>query len=89
MHEPTIRCNDVHCYSCMEDETGPAYIVCGECGHRYRTARELRKAYRRMLWRVGRRSQFLDKMPLRQILVLWVKTRAKTVWTCQHCGHDF
>lgn len=103
-HEPTFDCNDVHCYSCNEDEDGPAYIACGECGHLYRTAGELRRAYRREFYRIARKPlprpvhrlddelfAGIDAEPIALWRVWWamLTIRAKHIYFCQHCIHDF
>lgn len=100
-HEPTPDCSDVHCYSCDEDEDGPAYIICAQCGHLYRTAGELRRAYRRQFYRMARKppefsftqeeSRAIDPgpIPLRRVLWELATIRAKHIHFCQHCTHDF
>lgn len=82
-HEPSDACVG-HCYWHDVDEPGPGYIRCYECGHLYRTARELRRAYRRQSftvprcevpwWRIGWRALFI---------------RADKIVFCQECIHDF
>lgn len=89
-HEPTFECNDVHCYSCNEDEDGYAYIICRECGHRYRSAGELRRVYRRQFLRTSRQSWFDMKPPPRwRVWWIAVTIRARNIYFCQHCIHDF
>lgn len=83
-HEPTDACADVHCYSCHLDESGAGYIVCLECGHIYRTARDLRRAYRR---EVLRRPGFGAPRWWRIWRALTV--RASRITFCQECIHDF
>jgi len=59
------------CHSCSRQETpvGRWYSICGECGHVYRSRRELRREYRRGLfeclvqeWRDIRRSGVADEL---------------------------
>lgn len=92
-HEPTAACNDTHCYSCHVDEQGTGYIRCLECGHIYRTARELRRLYRRELIRLHRRrspSPFDFPEPsTRQVIWMALTARASNITFCQHCIHDF
>lgn len=83
-HEPDEACHRMHCYSCGVDEPDGGYITCGECFHVYRTAGELRRAYRRRAlslpvydvprWRIWRHA---------------LTIRAKKIYFCQHCTHDF
>ncbi|GAA4439665.1 hypothetical protein [Phytohabitans houttuyneae] len=87
VHEPGIpACEPAnHCFSCQRDEPAVrAYVVCGECGHVYRTARELRRACRREFayllradwprapWR-GSQPAFVDSRPalIRRWLRSW------------------
>jgi|SRR5882757_234552 len=83
-HEPSWRCDDLHCYSHNVDELriGRPYRVCGECFHVYPTRYALRRDYRRG----GRRVYWEDvKTPLLPPPALWVamgmkpqgKTRAR------------
>jgi hypothetical protein len=45
-HEASAACGDMHCYWHHVDEPAAgAYKACGECGHVYRTAGELREAW--------------------------------------------
>lgn len=83
-HEPTEECLSVHCYSHMVDEEGSAYIGCYECGHLYRTAGALRRAYRREVLRLpGHGIPFWWR--------LWraLTIRASQITFCQQCIHDF
>lgn len=100
-HDPTDECADIHCYSHHVDEPGDsAYIVCGECFHAYRTARELRRAYRRGYWQAtsrpptglggglfGRNDEWGPSLWVRVWRVLTI--RAKNISFCQECIHDF
>lgn len=83
-HEPTDACIGIHCHSHMVDEEGIGYIFCGECGHVYRTAGQLRRAYRRGVMQ-GRRYG----IPLRLCLWRALTVRAKQIFFCQECIHDF
>lgn len=83
-HQPTAQCEDVHCYSHHVDEpTDKVYIACGECYHVYRTAGELRRAYRRASWQISKTEPLLKR--LRRILTI----RVRDIYFCQHCIHDF
>lgn len=83
-HEPTDACIDVHCHWHNVDELGTGYITCGECGHLYRTARDLRRAYRReVLSRPG------FGISLRWRLWRAMTIRARRIYFCQECIHDF
>jgi hypothetical protein len=53
-HEVEDSCAEVHCYGHDRDEPGKAWLVCGECFHRYRSPGELRRRYRREAWRAHR-----------------------------------
>lgn len=94
-HEPSDACHREHCYSCNVDEPGTGYIVCPECFHVYRTARELRRAYRRASWRLHRTPMplpdFADDRGPRWGRLLWhlATVRARNINFCQHCIHDF
>jgi hypothetical protein len=57
-HEPTDACGRIHCFAHMVDEPGPGYLACGECGHMYKTKRELRREHRRIYWSEIRTRQF-------------------------------
>lgn len=83
-HEPTDTCLPDHCYWHDVDEPGAGYITCGECGHLYRTARELRRAYRRQV--LGGRSW---GVPLSWRLWKALTARARSIYFCQMCIHDF
>lgn len=52
-HEASAACSGAHCFACGIDEPTPErpYLVCGECGHYYPSARALRRDYRREAWR--------------------------------------
>jgi hypothetical protein len=94
MHDPTEQCEDRHCYSHHEDEDAAgAYIVCGECGHVYPTARALRRRYRRMYWETTGRSSWPDGFRSSPGIIrrLWrlASVRARSIHFCQHCIHDF
>jgi hypothetical protein len=73
-----------HCYGCDVDESGPAWRVCPECFHRYRSPRELRKAYRRE-WRAAKRLGY--RWHTRAWMAL--TARASRITFCQECLHDF
>lgn len=84
-HTPTGACLPVHCHVHHVDEPDAgAYRVCGECGHVYATARDLRRAYRRAV---------LRHIPggVRRWRLWWraATVRASRVSFCQHCAHDF
>lgn len=82
-HEPTDACLPDHCHWHNVDEPGDGYILCPECGHLYRTARELRRAYRRQVLRPG------FSVPLLWRLWRALTIRASRITFCQECIHDF
>ena len=82
-HEPSDVCISVHCHWHNVDEPGTGYIGCGECGHLYRTACELRRAYRREVLRPS------FGVPLRWRLWRVLTIRASRISFCQECIHDF
>ena len=100
-HEPDLDCFQDHCFSCGVDEYCDShlghYIRCRECGHIYRTAKELRREYRRMSWENHRgyiRSSpwiFSNQFTPSTLSVLWrtLTIRAKNIYFCQKCIHDF
>lgn len=84
-HEPTDACASVHCHSHHVDENpGRYYIGCYECGHVYRTARELRRAYRRQSFTIPRYD-----IPWWRITWRALTIRARDIHFCQECIHDF
>lgn len=91
-HEPTEACLPMHCHSHHVDEPDePSYLICLECGHVYRTAGELRAAYRR-IW-----SQItFGPSPTLQTRLAdlwgWLRSRfarARDITFCQECLHDW
>lgn len=94
MHEPTDECDAVHCYEHMVDESGTGYICCGECGHLYQTAGDLRRRYRTVVWDMWRRQPRIFRSEwtgpgLFGILFMMATVRAKKIYFCQYCIHDF
>lgn len=93
MHEPDDLCHG-HCHIHHVDEPGEGYIGCFECGHLYRTARELRRAYRRVVLDMARTEPWFRSKPgweqgkFRTWWQAWT-VRAKHINFCQHCIHDF
>jgi hypothetical protein len=89
-HEVTDACFTFHCHWCNVDEPGNGYILCGECGHLYRTKGELRRAYRRAILSLDRRT-FLGIKPMPRWKIWWkvLTIRAKNIYFCQYCIHDF
>lgn len=83
-HEPSFLCVDYHCYSHGVDEPGEGYIGCYECGHLYRTARDLRRAYRRQVMRGPMFGMSKWRCRWRALTV-----RASKIYFCQECIHDF
>src|SRR6266704_254167 len=94
-HEPTDACSPLHCYVHQVDEPAPArgrvYLVCGECGHLYRTAWHLRLAD----WRAYRRATRRWARPAASWLAYWrgwwrtVMLRPDRIYSCPHCAADF
>lgn len=110
-HEPDDSCageggSSAHCWAHNVDEyvgTGPVYQACIECGHLYRSKRELRRAYLRVHWQFftaawrdrHMRESYPTELrdpPLAE-LAHWVwralTVRASKIYFCQHCIHDF
>jgi hypothetical protein len=87
-HEESDRCAGYHCWRHNVDEDGPRYRACYECGHLYRSKRDLRRRYRHEL-----RVAYYDGPNERwDRLRLWwwlLTTRASKVFFCQECSHDF
>jgi hypothetical protein len=89
-HEPSNDCNADHCYSHMVDEPGSGYLLCGECGHLYRTKGELRRAYRREFLRINSHGWFgMERLPRWKVWWKILTIREKDIYFCQHCIHDF
>lgn len=94
-HEVTEDCVDTHCFWHEIDEpVEGSYIQCFECGHVYRTAGQLRRAYRREYWETtGKWSKpfgepgFWPPLPARLWRLLTIKV--KEINFCQECIHDF
>lgn len=94
VHEPGAACEGWHCYSCNEDEYGSGYVLCLECGHIWRTARDLRRAYRRQYWRASKPLTLMGAVEFPGIpwwFRAWhvVTVRADKITFCQLCIHDF
>jgi hypothetical protein len=94
-HQITDDCADAHCFfhDVDEDPIG-AHIVCFECGHVYRTAGQLRRDYRRGYWdTTGRGAKLFGEKGFGPSLAarLWrmLTVRAKDIFFCQECTHDF
>jgi hypothetical protein len=97
-HRPSDECLGEHCYSHHVDELmdDPIYLMCGECGHRYRTKRDLRSAQRASL-----RREWLFPSYRPRLLSTWsnpsiwgwvwryVTVRAKKIYSCPLCIADF
>jgi hypothetical protein len=84
------------CWSHNVDEMriGTPYIVCGECGHVYQSARALRKARRATMRGIylGSLRHANDWMPFWQSIrgaVSLYTRRAKRIYHCPLCAHDF
>ncbi|MFC6883479.1 hypothetical protein [Actinomadura yumaensis] len=88
-HEPTGACDAIHCHIHHVDEKpAGAYRRCLECGHVYRTARALRRGYRRQYWKASAASVHGPGEPLWQRVRRVLTVRASHVHFCQHCIHD-
>ena len=72
----------------VSEPTEGAFLVCFECGHAYRTAGALRRAYRREYWKVSRDDRF-DRTPFWRRLWRIFTVRTSQICFCQHCLHDF
>jgi hypothetical protein len=81
-HAPTDACLPVHCHWHNVDEPGTGYILCGECGHLYRTPRELRQAYRKAVLH-------MQGMAWWRRIFQAATVRAGRRSFCQFCVHDF
>jgi hypothetical protein len=96
-HQVTDACYPVHCHSCDLDEPADgAYIVCGECGHVYRTRRALRREWRR----TERRDEVFAYADWKssgghrlgwRLTVWWslLTVRSGQIYSCPLCGHDW
>lgn len=84
-HEPADTCHYIHCHIHDVDEyVEKPYHVCFECNHAYRNSRELRRAYRRGLWKATHGAEGLIRRVWRITTV-----RASRIHHCPHCLHDF
>lgn len=94
-HEPSAACHDVHCFAHNVDEPGPGYLGCQECFHLYRTPRDLRRAHRANC-RQAIHKEWWTTEPFWAVLRAWIScrwhlltVRAKDIYFCPECGHDF
>lgn len=62
---------------------------CYECEQEYPTARSLRKAYRRQFWEATGVKTYWPRMPWLQRLWRVLTIRARRIYFCQECIHDF
>lgn len=93
-HEPSDVCGSIHCFIHNVDEPGPGYLSCGECFHLYRTAGDLRRAHRRVMWGTMRGSLRLfmgDAWRPSWWRFVWhlLTVRADKIYSCPECAHDF
>ncbi len=93
-HEPTDECAGQHCaWHNVDEPLGETdYLVCGECWHLYRTARDLRREYRRMM-RGDWQHEWLLFKDLRtsawRRMWRYLTVRADRIHFCPLCAHDF
>ena len=82
-----------HCawHGIDEPEQPGDYQTCGECGHIYRTAGELRRAHLRSVWQYVRRPGPLSGRPRDRwgYLVRAIRLPVRDQCFCPLCGHDF
>lgn len=95
-HDASADCWRWHCWSHNVDEMriGKPYLVCQECGHMFQNARSLRKARRATM-----RGIYLGEIRhARTWQSLWldvrgavslITRRAKHIYVCPLCTHDF
>lgn len=89
-HYPRDVCGDFHCAIHHVDEVGAGYRRCFECGHLYRSKRELVRMYRReYLACVGSvpSTRWARWAPRTWWHILTIK--ADKIRFCQVCVHDF
>lgn len=84
-HFETDECWNWHCTVHAVDEvtSGRKLVIrCFECGHLYRSPRELRKTFR---------SEVIDKLKYPWHITVWLKLtlRVNQINFCPHCAHDF
>lgn len=94
-HQIADACATVHCHWHNVDEPDDkAFLCCLECGHVYRTKRELRRAFRRASLRHldrhypwFRSNSFYPSV----VRILWdaLTVRVDRITFCQLCLHDF
>lgn len=87
-HEFSTDCWEVHCVMHGLDEVGSGYRRCGECGHLYDSARELRRLYRRGYWEALHSGWVAKPFNVKRLWHL-VTIRASRIAFCQLCMHDF
>ncbi len=84
-HEPGDNCWIWHCWSHDVDERLIVpYKRCRECGHRFRTERQLRRDHQANM-------RELRDIWWRRYLRMWLAatTTASRIRFCPHCAHDF
>lgn len=89
-HYPRDVCEDFHCAIHHVDEVGAGYRRCFECGHLYRSKRELVRMYRReYLLTVGSvpSTPWARWAPGVWLHILTIT--ANKIRYCQVCTHDF
>jgi rubrerythrin len=92
MHEATDACGSVHCVFHQEDEPGRGYLICGECGHLFKTKRALRREHRRVFREISHAVPlFSNARQAGHIRFWWMMLflRADKIWVCPFCAHDF
>lgn len=89
MHEVTKVCERYHCFAHEEDEViENPYLVCGECFHRYPTAKDLATDYHDKMTLVLEGTVAEVQAGL-DLLGEVVHREAEAITFCAHCSHDF
>ena len=78
-HEPTDECWGIHCsWHNLDEAPDGAYRVCAECGHVYRTAEDLRRAW----------ADAAVDASVRQALDV-IAPPVEQICGCPYCAHDW
>jgi hypothetical protein len=93
VHDPDEQCKN-HCHWCGVDQPWPAWTWCFECGHGYRTEKDLVRAYRQgLLSGISRKSPWLRSSlyEMSVAAILWQAWRIKAgrIHFCPLCSHSF
>lgn len=90
-HQVSDACATVHCnWHDVDEPDGKAFLCCFECGHVYRTARDLRRTYQLATLRhLDRKHPWFRSTEFYPSVARALTIRADDIRFCQLCLHDF